>query len=288
MEPIIIFQARNLKYNYPNGHMALKGVTLSLKKGKKTIFMGANGSGKSTFFLCLTGLYRPQSGELFFHNAPLNYSKKGLLHLRSQVGIVFQEPDNQLFLASALQDVAFGPINMGFSTEEACDMALKTLKSLHIDNDADQPTHSLSGGQKKLVSIADILVMNPEVIIMDEPGAALDPIHAQVVYQLIEELSQRGITLFISTHDVNYAYEIADEIVLFHDGKVLAQDSPVNIFRNPKLLQQTNLKTPDLLSFYQLLVKKGIIEESMKPPRNLAQLKKMIPNFLSPIEENKI
>lgn len=271
-----IIKAQNICFTYEDGHEALKGVNLEIKKGQKIACMGANGSGKSTFFLCLNGIHKPQKGTLYFNDKPIDYSKKGLLELRSKVGIVFQDPDNQLFLASVYQEISFGILNLNISKAKAEQAVEQVIKKLEITPFRHQPTHALSGGQKKQVAIADILVMNPDIIILDEPNAALDPKHTKMVNDIIDQLNEKGITVIISTHDVDYAYQWADEIILFHEGQILIQDTPEIIFQKKELLQQTSLEPPILLQMYDSLCQKGILKGTPSPPRTLADLESYI------------
>lgn len=272
----MIIRAENLQFAYDDGTQALKGIDLEIRRGRKVAFLGANGSGKSTFFLCLNGIHRPQSGTLYFDGKPYDYSKKGLLHLRGKVGIVFQDPDNQLFSASVYQEISFGILNLGVGEEKAKAAVEQVIEELEITPFQEKPTHFLSGGQKKQVSIADILVMDPDIIILDEPAAALDPKHTKIVNSLIDKLAARGITVIISTHDVNYAYQWADDIVLFHDGRVLAFGPPEEVFLDRQALEQTNLEQPAALELFFSLRNKGILGPDLPLPKNLAELETYI------------
>lgn len=272
----IIIQAQNLHFAYEDGTKALHGIDLSIRKGRKIAFMGANGSGKSTFFLCLNGIHKPQEGTLYYNGEPYDYSRKGLLKLRSKIGIVFQDPDNQLFSASVYQEISFGILNLGASEEKARNEVEKVISQLEITPFRSKPTHALSGGQKKQVSIADILVMNPDVIIFDEPAAALDPKHTTLVNRLIDTLTDAGITVIISTHDVDFALRWADDVVLFKDGKILAEGSPEDIFVNKSILSQTNLEPPAVVLLFEDLCKKEILNPSLALPRTLGMLEKYI------------
>lgn len=223
----IILEAKELMFTYEGEKDAsLNGVTLRIRKGSKVAFMGANGSGKSTFFLCLNGIHKPDKGILYFDGKPVDYSKKGLQDIRRKVGIVFQDPDNQLFSASVIQEISFGVLNMGVPADKAREQVNQVIEKMAITPFQNRPTHALSGGQKKQVSIADILVMHPEVMILDEPAAALDPKHTKTVNEFINHLAEDGTTVLIATHDMDYAYAWADEIVLMHEGKVLKQGTP--------------------------------------------------------------
>ncbi len=277
MNETVILKADNLVFSYDDDTThSLNGLSLEIKKGQKIAVMGANGSGKSTFFLCCTGILKPQSGKLYFHGKEFSYTKKGLLDLRSKIGIVFQDPDNQLFSASVYQEISFGVLNLGFSEEEAKKEVEKVIEELEITPFRHKPTHALSGGQKKQVSIADILVMHPEIIILDEPAAALDPRHTTMVNHIVNQMTEAGITVLMATHDVNYAYQWADEVLLFHQGKVLMQGSPAQVFSNPTVLKQTNLEPPAVLELFDSLCKKGILKASLLLPRNLKTLEQYI------------
>lgn len=277
MNKDIILKAEDLYFSYDdeNSH-SLNGLSLEIKRGQKVAFMGSNGSGKSTFFLCCNGIHRPSSGTLYFNGEPVTYDKKGLLKLRSKVGIVFQDPDNQLFSASVYQEISFGILNLGVSEEEAKKEVEEVIDYLEITPFRHKPTHSLSGGQKKQVSIADILVMHPDIIILDEPAAALDPKHTTMVNQIVNRLTESGITVLMATHDVNYAYEWADEIMLFHEGKVLMHGTPADVFSNKAVLAQTNLEPPAVLELFDSLCMKGILKPTLTVPKNLKALEKYI------------
>lgn len=272
----IILKAENVYFSYDDHSLSLNGLSLEIHRGRKIAFMGANGSGKSTFFLCCNGINRPSSGTIYFHGKPLDYSRKGLLDLRQKIGIIFQDPDNQLFCASVYQEISFGLLNLGFSMEKAKEIVDEIVCEMEITPYKNKPTHSLSGGQKKQVSIADILVMKPEIIIMDEPASALDPKHTRLVNQEVDKMTQQGITVMMATHDINYAFDWADEIILLKEGKVLAQGTPMEIFSKESLLQETNLEQPAALKLFQTLCKKGILDAYLPVPRNLDCLERYL------------
>ncbi|HIU76270.1 MAG TPA: sirohydrochlorin cobaltochelatase [Candidatus Pelethocola excrementipullorum] len=273
----VILKAENLYFSYDdeNTH-SLNGLSLEIRRGKKIAFMGANGSGKSTFFLCCNGIHKPNSGTLYFDGEPVDYSKEGLLNLRQKVGIVFQDPDNQLFSASVYQEISFGILNLGVTEEVAKKEVEAIIEEMEITPYRDKPTHALSGGQKKQVSIADILVMHPEIIILDEPAAALDPKHAALVNNAVERMTAKGITVMMSTHDVNFAFEWADEVVLFKDGQVLMHGTSTEVFSNRTALAQSNLEPPAALKLFDSLCQKGILKTNMTVPHNLACLEQYI------------
>lgn len=277
MNDDFIIEAKNLHFTYDDGEEhSLNGVDLKIRRGKKTAFMGANGSGKSTFFLCCNGILRPDSGELFFDGQPVGYDRRSLQNLRRRVGIVFQDPDNQLFCASVYQEISFGILNLGVSEEKARQEVEQVIDDLGITPFRHRPAQSLSGGQKKQVSIADILVMKPDVVILDEPAAALDPRHTKMVNAIVDRMADSGITILMATHDIDYALQWADEIVLMHEGRVLAQGDALTICESEDLLAQTNLEVPGILSLYHRLCEKGILKKDGVPPRNLGELEAMV------------
>lgn len=280
----VIIKAEDLWFSYEgeDAH-ALKGLSLEIRKGKKVVLMGANGAGKSTFFLCCNGIYRPQKGTLYFDGAPLAYDRKSLLKLRGRVGIVFQDPENQLFSASVYQEISFGILNLGVPEAQAKKEVEQVIDYLEITPFRHKPTHALSGGQKKQVSIADILVMHPEVIFFDEPAAALDPKHARMVRRTLDQLSAEGITVVVSTHDVDFACDWADDVFLFQDGRVLMAGTPEEIFANRTVLCQTNLEQPAVLKLFESLCKKGILKAGLPFPRNLHQLENYIAGIENPV-----
>lgn len=269
----IILKADDLYFSYEGEKShSLNGLSLEIGRGKKIAFMGANGSGKSTFFLCCNGILKPSKGALYLDGKPYDYSRQGLLKLRQRVGIVFQDPDNQLFSASVYQEISFGILNLGVSEEEAKREVEAVIEKLEITPFRHKPTHALSGGQKKQVSIANILVMHPDIIILDEPAAALDPKHTTLVNRIVNQLTEEGITVMMSTHDVNYALQWADQVFLFKEGRVLKSGDPVQVFSDKQLLLETNLEQPAVLELFYSLCRKGILDSSLPIPRKLSEL----------------
>ena len=284
MKTDIILKAENLCYAYDedSSEQALDGLSLEIRRGQKVAVMGSNGSGKSTFFLCCNGIHRPSSGRLWFDGQEVTYDRKSLLDLRRKVGIVFQDPDNQLFSASVYQEISFGILNLGVPEEQARQEVEQVIDYLEITPFREKPAHALSGGQKKQVSIADILVMHPELIILDEPAAALDPKHTAMVRKIVDRLTADGITVLMATHNVDYAYQWADQVLLFHRGKLLSQGTPEQVFRQKDLLQKTNLEAPGVLQIFDSLQQKRILPPDLKTPRNLQELESCLIRELSP------
>ncbi len=271
-----IIRAEDLHYTYEDGTQALRGASLQVRRGERLAVMGANGSGKSTFFLCLNGVYRPRAGRVIFDGQPVSYTRAGLLALRRRVGIVFQDPDHQLFSADVYGEISFGLLNLGCPEEEARRRVLRVMEELNIAEFQDKPVHLLSGGQKKRVSIADVLVMEPDVVMLDEPAAALDPKHVRLVDGIIDNLSARGITVLLSTHDAERAFAWSDAVALFDAGRVLVKDTPRKVFENDELLRAANLERPAALRLYEALVKKGILPANLPCPRTVEALEEAV------------
>lgn len=268
-----VIEVYDVSYTYDgNEEKALDGLNLKIRRGAKVAFMGGNGSGKSTFFLCLNGIRKPDAGEICIDGNPINYTRKGLLDVRKKVGIVFQEPDDQLFSASVYEEISFGILNLGIDEKTAQKEVEDVIEELEITPFQDRPAHALSGGQKKQVAIADILVMHPEVMILDEPAAALDPRHTRKVQEIVERLTEKDITVLMATHDIDYAYAWADEIVLMHEGKVIRQGTPLEVCSDRSALETANLEMPAVLKLHERLKEKGMIPEETVPPRTVDEL----------------
>lgn len=268
-----VIEAQDVSYTYDgNDERALDGLNLKIRRGTKVAFMGGNGSGKSTFFLCLNGIRRPDTGKICIDGKAIEYTRKGLLEVRGRVGIIFQEPDDQLFSASVYEEISFGILNLGADEETARSEVESVIEELEITPFQDRPAHALSGGQKKQVAIADILVMHPEVMILDEPAAALDPKHTRKVQQIVDRLTEKGITVLMATHDIDYAYSWADEIVLMHRGKVIRQGTPFEVCSDREALKAASLEVPAVVRMHERLKEKRLIPQDAAPPGNIDEL----------------
>jgi len=267
-----ILEAENLCYNYPDGTRALTDLCLKIPKGQKTAVLGSNGAGKSTLFLHFNGILKPKRGIVRFDGKDVSYDRKPLLELRKNVGIVFQDPDSQLFSASVYQEISFGPLNLGLAERTVRDRVEQVMTAIGINDLKDRPTHMLSYGQKKRVTIADILAMEPKVIICDEPTAWLDPKHAKQTVQLFNEISQNGTTVILSTHDVDLAFSWADYVFIMSDGGVIGEGTPDKIFTDNDLIQEADLDRPWLVDVYDLFINKGCLSEKTPLPRNRGEL----------------
>lgn len=263
--------ARDVDYVYPGGVTALRGLNLEIRAGRKLAILGPNGSGKTTLLLLLNGTYRPMRGEIRLDGQPAGYDRRFLNGWRRRVGLVLQEPDDQLFAATVEQDVSFGPLNLGLSADEAALRVREALAALRIVQLADRPTHALSFGQKKRVAIAGVLAMRPELLVLDEPTAGLDPYGVTHLLGALQPLHAAGTTLVFSTHDVDLAYAWADEVALFHEGGVLRQGEATAVLSDRDLLRQARLHPPLLLEIGELLAT-GCGSPSVKPRSRAAVL----------------
>lgn len=271
-----IIETKGIVFTYADGTRALSDLTLTLPAGKRIAVLGANGSGKTTFFLCLNGILRPQKGEIFFAGEQVRYDKKSLRRLRGRLGIVFQDPEIQLFTANVQQEVAFGPLNLGLAEKEVRRRVQQVLALTGIERLAEKAIHMLSYGQKKQVAIASILAMEPDVLVADEPTAWLDQLHAGKVMELFHSISKQGTTVIISTHDTDLAFSWAEEIILLKEGKLLGKGPPEAVFLEEKLLTAAGLRRPFLLEVFFLLKEKGCVTNEAPAPRTLEALTQLI------------
>lgn len=267
-----VIETRELTYTYPDGTRALRGINIKLAAGQKIAVLGSNGAGKSTLFLHLNGILRPQGGKVLFKGCEIRYHQRDLLELRKNVGIVFQDPESQLFSASVLQDVSFGPVNLGLSQNEALAAAKEAMRQTGITDLESRPTHFLSYGQKKRVSIAGVLAMEPALIIFDEPTACLDPGMALKTMALLDELSRQGKAIIMSTHDVDLAYDWADYVYLLKDGGVIGEGEPQNVFLRQDWLDRCDLTCPIVVETYLELTGSGLLPVNKPVPRNKQEL----------------
>ena len=224
-----ILALQNVSYRYQDGTPALNNCSLAIRRGSRTAVLGANGAGKTTLFLHLNGILRPYAGQVLYGGIPLDYSRSGMRKLRSLVGLVFQNPDSQLFSASVREDVSFGPMNMGLDVKEVRKRVEDSLRAVGMTESADRPVHNLSYGQKKRVCIAGVLAMKPETVVLDEPMAGLDAAMQDELMTVLDRLHAAGMTIIIATHDLDFAYGWADDGIVMESGRLLADGSPVEI-----------------------------------------------------------
>ncbi|MBT3337080.1 MAG: ABC transporter ATP-binding protein [Anaerolineae bacterium] len=235
-QPVIAIN--NLDFAYPDGHAALYEISLDIKKGEKVALVGPNGAGKSTLMLHLNGILKG-AGELRVGGFPLN--KQNLPVIRALVGLVFQNPDDQLFSPTVFEDVAFGPLHMGFSEDEVIARVEEALAQVDMSGFEKRLSHHLSTGQKKRIAIATVLSMHPQVLVLDEPSAGLDPRARRGLIQLLNTLP---ITMLVSTHDLRMASELFPRMVIMDEGRIVADGLTSTLLRDESLLEKHGLEKP--------------------------------------------
>lgn len=254
-----IVSVKDVKFSYPAGVSALKGVSLEIKQGEKVAILGPNGSGKSTLILLIAGLLSPNKGQIKVFGQTT--SSKDFPKLRSRIGIVFQDPDDQLFTPSVKEDIEYGPKNLGLPPEvinERCDHILEDIGISHLK---DRPPHRLSFGEKKKVSLATALILRPELLILDEPTANLDLLSRRGLIYMLNELNAEGTTIVISTHDVEALSELADRVIVISHGSMLGGGEMHKILQNVALLESAGLELPSIARLFTKLKDLGLVNE---------------------------
>ncbi len=264
----IILKTEDLTYSYGDGHQALKGISVEIKEGQRVCVVGSNGAGKSTFFLNINGVLKHDGGEIYFKGQKIGNKKKELNELRRGVGIVFQDADNQIIASTVLGEVSFGPMNLKLPKEEVLARVDEALAYMNLSDFKERAPHYCSGGEKKRISIADIIAMHSEVMIFDEPTAALDPLNAAMLEDVLSRLSAQGKTLLISTHDMDFAYRWAERLVVFCDGQIIADGSPVDILADNAIREKANLRKPMMLDVYEAMVGHGFTSSAGDNPKD--------------------
>lgn len=238
----VVIDLKHVEYVYSDGTRALNGVSLKVLKAERVAILGPNGAGKSTLIMHLNGLFTPTRGSVEVFGVPI---EKNVGEVRKRIGVVFQDPDNQLFCPTLWEDIAFGPLNMGLPDEEVEKRVKEVLKIVGLDGYEDKPPHHLSAGEKKKAAIATVLAMKPEILVLDEPAANLDP---KSRYELIEFLNKlhrnQGVTLVLATHDVDLTSILADRVYVLNKGKIVAEGLTSEILLNSKLMSEANLGLP--------------------------------------------
>ena len=241
-EPIL--QLENVSYAYPDGSLAVDQLSVSIHKGERVAVLGRNGAGKSTFFLLCNGILEPDQGKLYCGGKAVSRKKKDLLELHRRVGIVFQEAENQILAVTVEGEVSFGPMNLGLPVDAVQRRTEAALEAMGLEEYAERSPQYLSGGEKKRVTIADILAMSPDVILLDEPTASLDPENAARLEEILDELTRAGIALAVSTHDVDFAARFAERGLVFAGGRLVADGPMKSIFSREELLREAGLRKP--------------------------------------------
>ncbi|WP_369018585.1 ATP-binding cassette domain-containing protein [Thermatribacter velox] len=242
-----VIEVQDLSYRYPDGTEALKGVSFSIDWGTKTVLLGPNGSGKSTLIMHLNGVFLPQKGKVFVDGQEV--TKKTEQTVRRKVGIVFQDPDDQVFASTVWEDVAFGLFNLGMQEKEIKERVEEVLKLVGVWHLRNRIPYHLSYGEKKKVALAGVLVMEPEIVVLDEPGTYLDPQGKRELFWMLDELCKNRKTLLIATHDVDLAAEWADKVIILKEGRVLKEGGK-DLLLEEEVLAEANLVFPRISELF--------------------------------------
>jgi cobalt/nickel transport system ATP-binding protein len=253
-----LIETRDLTYSYSSGSAkALDGINFIAPRNARIAVLGSNGAGKSTLFKHFNGIFRPTSGSVLIRGESI--SRTNIREVRKFVGIVFQNADDQIFSPTVEQDVAFGPTNLGLDEETIHHRVHEALRIMGIEDLCDRVPHHLSGGEKKRVAIAGAIAMEPEVLVLDEPTAGLDPKGIHDLLGFINDLKKSsGMTVIFSTHDVSLVPEIADYIYVMNKGRIVAQGTIAEVFIQTELLKSVRLDVPLYPKLIQSLREKGI------------------------------
>lgn len=260
-----LLEIRDGTFAYEENRYAIRHIHIKIHKGEKIAVIGNNGGGKSTFFLALNGILHLEEGKVFLHGQEVDYKRNSLIQLRKSVGMVFQDPDHQIIGSTVEGEISFGLFNMGMKENQVRVEADGILKSMNLTEYAGRPPHYLSGGEKKRVSIADILVMNPEIILFDEPTASLDWENTKLFQEQADKLHEEGRTLLVSTHDMDFVWGWADRVVVFSRGEVIADDVPEAVFAREDILRSAALRKPILFELYEEMLQSHIAVKKLMP-----------------------
>ena len=257
-----ILEVKNIKYKYnkfdESSKFALDDVSFSIDEKDFVAIIGESGSGKSTLISHLNGLYKADSGEILFKGVNIYSKDFNLTDLRFKCGIVFQYPEYQLFSETVIEDVAFGAIKKGLTKEEAYHKSLEVLKLLGIEHLKDEAPFNLSGGEKRKVAFAGVFVMDPDILIFDEPDAGLDPVSKIQFYELIKSLNKKfGTTIIYITHNLDDVVEYANKVIVLNEGKIVKDGRPYEILTDKEVMNKANLEMPYAVNIYYEVNKYG-------------------------------
>ncbi|QEA51880.1 energy-coupling factor ABC transporter ATP-binding protein [Loigolactobacillus coryniformis] len=246
-----MLELQHVNFSYEPGKEVLHDINLKLDQAQVIGIIGPNGSGKSTLFLNLVGIQRPDSGQILLDGQPLRYDKKSLLALRKRIGIVFQNSEQQIFYSLVEDDVAFALHNLGLPQAEIDARVDRALAKLDISDLRQRPIQYLSGGQKKRVAIAGILVLDSEWLLLDEPTAGLDPDGRRRMVRLIQQLIANGQKIILSSHDMDFMYEVGQYFYILQDGRIVKSGDKQTVFKERAIIEQAKLEQPWLVRLHE-------------------------------------
>ncbi|MEH2051271.1 energy-coupling factor ABC transporter ATP-binding protein [Nostoc sp.] len=262
-----LLEFEQVYYTYPVAQQsALNGLTLKIPSGKRCALIGQNGCGKTTLFLLANGLYKPDSGVVRWRGEALSYNRNYLGNLRQKVGLVFQDPEQQLVASTVEEDISYGLCNLGLPEPEIKDRVEQALVEFELTALAERPVHHLSLGQKKRVSIADVMVLQPELLVLDEPTAYLDIKHTRNLIATLKKIHRDGTTLLMATHDLDLVYRWADWVFVMDKGRLMLEGKPQDVFSQRTLLEELELGVPLIyeMLFDGLSAEEGVVIERVR------------------------
>ncbi len=257
------------------GAKVLDSVTIQIRDGSKSAILGANGAGKSTLFSVMNALRKPEKGQVLYDGKPISYRHRGIIRMRSEVSILFQNPNDMMFKPYVGQDVAYGPENMKLSKEEVEERVTEALFTVGMGDYRDSPIMKLSYGQRKRVTLAGVLAMRPKVLILDEPTAGLDPQMAYEVMEIAEQLNVNGVTVLMSSHDTDLTYTWADDIHVIQGGRLMYTGSPEPFYSNVVDVTAAGLMRPSVFSINRTMSRMGTFDEEPYPKTQTQMAAKM-------------
>lgn len=274
----VVLEANNVHFSYPDGYKALSGVSLRANRGEVIALLGANGCGKTTFFLHFNGLLKPEQGEIILKGEPLK--NKGVDQVFKTVGLVFQDPNDQLFAATVYNDISYGPTNLGLSGEEIAKRVKCAIELMELQEIQHKSIQALSYGQKKRVAIAGILALEPEIMVLDEPTAGLDPVGASKLMHLLKSVQKETkMTIILSTHEVDIVPIYCDRVYVMNKGSICLEGTPQTVFAQAEVLRGLNLRLPRVAHLVEVLGAKDGWNID-KPGLTISQARKALNNCL--------
>jgi cobalt/nickel transport system ATP-binding protein len=271
-----ILEFDNVFYRYScSPQAAIQGLSLNVPTGKRCGLIGQNGCGKTTFFLLANGLYQPQQGIIRWQGKPFRYDRPSITQLRQQIGIVFQNPEHQLVASTVEEDISYGLHNLGLPEVEIAGRVQQAIAHFDLEELAHQPIHNLSLGQKKRVSIADVMVLVPNLLLLDEPTAYLDPYHTRELIGQLQQIHAAGTTILLASHDLDFIYRWADWVFVMARGQLILEGTPETVFARRDILEKLQLGVPLAIELVEQI--QAIFEENQQTKRlTLAQLQQKV------------
>ncbi|CEJ44699.1 energy-coupling factor ABC transporter ATP-binding protein [Umezakia ovalisporum] len=253
-----LLEFEQVNFTYPGTQqLALNNLTLKIPAKKKCALIGQNGCGKTTLFLLANGLYKSQKGNIKWQGETLKYDRTSLLKLRQKVGLIFQDPEQQLVASTVEEDISYGLCNLGLPTAEIQQRVQQALVEFGLTELAQRSVHHLSFGQKKRVSIADVMVLKPELLLLDEPTAYLDTLHTRNLMATLKNIHTSGTTILMATHDLDLVYRWADWVFVMDRGQLILEGNPQDVFKQREILEELQLGVPLI---YEMLFGEEISE----------------------------